>query len=121
MKKNNFNQLVGENIKNFPRQMGLTQEELANAVELSRVSIVNIERGIQSTTLDKLADICSVLQRTPNDLFPPIPKSKAQRAPVTISFKTPKDRKECLGNPEFVCAMNKMITKAFYMKPKRKK
>ncbi len=118
-KKLSINELVGANIKRIRREFGLTQEQLADAVDMNRVSIVNIEKGVHCTTVDKLVDICSILCCTPNDIFPPIPKSAAQRTPVTITFKSPKARKECLRDPVFVNAMNRMVTKAFYTVKKK--
>lgn len=121
MKKLTTNQVIGANIQRRRKEFGLTQEELATAVGLSRISIVNMEAGRQATIPEKLMEICSVLSCTPNDLFPPIPRSKAQLSPVHISFKSKKARQQCLSDPAFVSSMNKMITKAYYMKTKSKK
>lgn len=119
MKKLTVKQIFGQNIRENRKKFGLTQQELADAVKMDRVSIVNIERGVHATTIDKIVEICSVLQCSPNDLLPPIPKSSAQRGPVHISFTSKKAREECLNDPEWVAAMNKLITKAHYMKIKK--
>lgn len=119
MQKLTVNQTFGQNLKTHRKKFNLTQEELAKATGMNRISIVNIERGIHATTLEKIVLICSILQCTPNDLLPPIPLSSAQRSPVHISFKTEKARKACLNDPEWLAIMNKLITKAHYMKIKK--
>lgn len=112
-------QLIGANIKKYRKEFTLNQEDLANAVGLSRVSIVNIEAGRQSPPIETLLKICSVLQCTPNDLFPPVPKSPMESKVLHISFVNKKAREKCLQDPAFVSAMNKLVTKAYYMKPKK--
>jgi len=112
-------QLIGANIKKYRKEFALNQEELGNAVGLSRTSIVNIEAGKQSPTIETLLKLCSILQCTPDDLFPPVPKSPMQSKIIHISFTSKKTREKCLQDPSFVSAMNKLVTKAYYMKPKK--
>lgn len=107
-------QEIGINIKMYRKQVLLNQVELARAVGLSRVSIVNIEAGRQSPTPTTLVRICSILQCTPNNLFPGIPPSPAAKSIIHVNFKSKKDEKNCLENLEFVSALNKLTTKAYF-------
>lgn len=121
MKKLTVNQTIGLNIRAYRKDLGLNQSELGSAIGLSRLSIVNMEAGRQATTPDKFLILCSVFSCTPNQLFPPVPPSKASQSVVHISFKNKKAQKECLDDPAFVNAMNKMITKAYFKKYDKKK
>ncbi|GAA4419225.1 hypothetical protein GCM10023187_53340 [Nibrella viscosa] len=53
--------LLGDNVKKYRSQKGLTQEQLANEIALTRTSIVNIEQGRQHPPLYLLFDIAKVL------------------------------------------------------------
>lgn len=54
-------QLLGENVKKYRNQNGLTQEQLANKIDLTRTSVVNIEQGRQHPPLHLLLQIAKVL------------------------------------------------------------
>jgi transcriptional regulator with XRE-family HTH domain len=60
----------GARVKSERDAVGMTQEELATAVGLSRSSIANIERGTQAVSLDALYRIASALDRDPAELLP---------------------------------------------------
>lgn len=53
--------ILGENIAKYRKQKGLSQEKLAEAVDLSREYIVRIERGQKNISLRKLFMIADVL------------------------------------------------------------
>lgn len=59
---------VGENIKARRMALGMTQENLANAVGLGRSMIAQIERGSKVPNLILGRDIAKVLQCDLNDL-----------------------------------------------------
>ncbi len=63
-------QLLGENIKGHRIQRQLTQEQLANEIDLTRTSVVNIEQGRQHPPLHLLLDIAKVLKVTIEALIP---------------------------------------------------
>ncbi len=52
---------VGMNVKLWRTKLKLTQDELANRAGVSRNMLSNIERGIQSPTVETLAAIAGVL------------------------------------------------------------
>lgn len=53
---------VGMNVKLCRTKLKLTQEELAFRAGVSRNMLSNIERGIQSPTVETLAALADVLQ-----------------------------------------------------------
>lgn len=69
-RSDSFFVLVGDRIREARRQIGLTQEELAAQVQLSRSSVTNIELGQQNVKLDTLCRIAVVLKVALADLVP---------------------------------------------------
>jgi DNA-binding XRE family transcriptional regulator len=63
-------QQVGDRIKHLRTMVSLTQEQLADAVGLSRASIVNIEKGRQHPSLHLLFQIAECIQVNAHDLIP---------------------------------------------------
>lgn len=61
--------LVGQNIRKIRKYQNMTQKELANAVNLSRVSITNIEMGRQSVGLEHLHGLSIALNTPVSMLF----------------------------------------------------
>ena len=61
--------LLGKNIKKYRENKGLTQNDLAEYVELSREYIADIERGLKHISLRKLFMIADVLQVKCSDLI----------------------------------------------------
>lgn len=64
------NIIVGKTIKAFREKSGLSQEEFGFKIGLTRASIINLETGRSSTTLETFLNICQILNCTPNDLLP---------------------------------------------------
>jgi transcriptional regulator with XRE-family HTH domain len=60
---------IGLNIRNARNIAGLTQEELADAVGLSRTSINNIEKARQKLLVHTLFDIAEACRTTPESLL----------------------------------------------------
>lgn len=61
--------LLGTNIKKYRQLKGLTQNELAETVDLSREYIADIERGLKNISLKKLYAIVDALGVKCSDLF----------------------------------------------------
>ncbi len=53
--------LLGKNIKKYREIKGLTQNELAEAVDLSREYVADVERGLKNISLRKLYLIADTL------------------------------------------------------------
>lgn len=60
---------IGKKIKENRRHMGITQETLAEKVNVSIPHISRIECGFSSPSLQTLVDICNVLDITIDDLM----------------------------------------------------
>lgn len=61
--------LLGLRIKEFRKRKGLTQEKLAELVELEPASICNIENGYNYPSIQNLEKITTVLGITLLDVF----------------------------------------------------
>ena len=74
--------IVAENIRTLRTQRGLSQEELASALFVTRQTVSNYETGRSAPDLDTLQRICAVLGVTLSDLMnDPPPK------PAPVSFR----------------------------------
>lgn len=71
---NLINLEVGERIKKARTKKGFDQGELASGMGLTRTSVVNIEKGRQSLTVENLLKACALLDCKAADLLPPPPK-----------------------------------------------
>jgi|ERR1700733_12500247 len=60
----------GRALRRVRKKVGLSQQELADRVSLSRPSIVNIELGRQGISLDQLYIFAGALGVTPAELLP---------------------------------------------------
>ena len=61
---------IGNQIRKRRKEKGVSQANLAVAIGLSRLSVVNIEANRQSATPDTIYLVCCALNITPNELFP---------------------------------------------------
>ena len=60
---------LGKNIKYYRNLRGLTQEELAESIDMTARSLSFIECGTNFITANTLEKICDVLNVTPKQLF----------------------------------------------------
>jgi transcriptional regulator with XRE-family HTH domain len=61
---------VGRRVRQARERVGLTQEDLAARVSLSRTSVTNIEKGRQKLLLHTLYGLAAALQVSPVALLP---------------------------------------------------
>ncbi|HUC93904.1 MAG TPA: helix-turn-helix transcriptional regulator [Paenibacillus sp.] len=57
--------LIGKRIRKARENKGLTQENLAEELDVSNAYISKIERGKTPINLERLSEICTVLEETP--------------------------------------------------------
>lgn len=69
--KRKFYKYIGERIHDARVKMNYNQKGLADSVELTRVSIVNIEKGRQHPSIHLLWRIAKILKVSIHDLLPP--------------------------------------------------
>ena len=67
--KNDFKKLVGNKIKIARKAKGLTQEDLAEKIDKTVVTVSNIERGIKLPGLSTLNDIRKTLKVSLSELI----------------------------------------------------
>jgi transcriptional regulator with XRE-family HTH domain len=56
--------IIGKRIKQAREHKGLTQEKLAESLEVSNAYISKIERGKTPINLDRLSEICGILEES---------------------------------------------------------
>ena len=61
--------ILGSRIKSLRKEKGLTQQELADLVNITKVSICCYEKGNRTPNLDTFMDLVNVLDTTPNYLL----------------------------------------------------
>ena len=61
--------IIGLNIKKYRKEKHLTQERLAEALDISTVHMSHIEGGSVSMSLDLLLRICETLGASPNQIL----------------------------------------------------
>ncbi len=59
---------AGRRIAERRMAMGWTQQDLADATRINRVTISRLERGVQNFGISQLVTIAVALKCTPNDL-----------------------------------------------------
>jgi transcriptional regulator with XRE-family HTH domain len=72
--KVNIYKIIGENIRKYRINLSLSQEELANKIELTRSSIVQIESGKQALTIHSLYKIAEALKLSIYKILPDFDK-----------------------------------------------
>ena len=63
------NKVIGINIKKYRKAAGLTQEKLAELLNISTVHMSHMECGHVSMSLEILLKLCEYLSVTPNQLL----------------------------------------------------
>lgn len=65
-----FYSAIGRRIADARQSIGLSQEDAADKIDVTRVTWNHIEKGNQKLSLDRLMDIAVVLQIAPSKLVP---------------------------------------------------
>ncbi|GAB3910103.1 helix-turn-helix domain-containing protein [Mucilaginibacter boryungensis] len=63
---------LGTLLRFYRKKKGLSQDDIARHIGLSRISIVNIEQGNQKIQLHDLLDLLLLLNIDPTELFNPL-------------------------------------------------
>lgn len=61
--------VMGQRIRHYRIKKHLTQEQLAEQVDMSSSFVGHIERGTRVASLETLMKLCIALEVTPNDLL----------------------------------------------------
>lgn len=62
---------IGMRVQIYRNRLHLTQEQLAERIDKSLVTVADIERGAVGFSIETLFRLCNALQITPNDLLLP--------------------------------------------------
>ena len=89
---NTVTRAIGQQLRTFREQRGMTQLELAMSAEVERTRISKLELGLVNPSVLTLATICHVLGITLADLFAEIQLSH----PPTTAPSTPTASAQCL-------------------------
>ena len=80
--------LMGQRIREHRKKKGLTQEQLAELIDISPSFMGPIERGSRISSLDTVMRLCEVLEVMPNELLTDMQMLKAEQPEfITISPK----------------------------------
>ena len=60
---------IGHNLEIMRKRQGLTQAELAEAVDVTTDHIDHVENGYNGLSILRLLMLCNVLEVTPNDIL----------------------------------------------------
>lgn len=69
MKNKKIKDIIASNLREYRKQNGYTQKELANELGVSHNTISSWENGTNSIDIDTLVDICSLFHVTLNDMY----------------------------------------------------
>ena len=81
--------IIGLNIKKYRKEKHLTQERLAEALDISTVHMSHIEGGSVSMSLDLLLRICETLGASPNQILRApmrLPPARNRLVPQSFCF-----------------------------------
>lgn len=61
--------IFANNLKSYRQQAELTQQDIADKMNVTKGLYSKYERGIIQLDYDKIVSVCKILDITPNDLF----------------------------------------------------
>ena len=61
--------IIGERIKVIRRKKGLTQEDLAEEMDVTVAYLSRIENGRSTINLKRLLEVCNILETNPGELL----------------------------------------------------
>ena len=82
-----FYKKFGRNIKDLREKAGLTQDQLAKKLDLTRASVSNVEVGKQSVLAHRIPDFARALDVQIADLFPAIPVQEENQLDLADQLK----------------------------------
>ena len=81
---------ISGKIRQFRESAGLTQDQLASKIGISRVTLVNIEGANRELSVRRLFEIAEILSLNPGDLLPDLSwwkKNKAKKLRKIITYE----------------------------------
>ena len=96
--------IIGNNIKKYREQLGLTQKQLAAELGISNARLSNWEIGINRPDVEMLAKLCIILNVSANDLLAldqPQPELSAEAYEVAKAYD--------IASPEIRAAIRALV------------
>ena len=87
---------IGENIKELRKAKGVSQEELALQLDVSRQTVFKWEKGVMNPNMDSIKILCDYFEISSEYLFKDVDKEQYDKAiaqEVAISSSTKSNRK----------------------------
>lgn len=96
--KQHFAKQLGKNIASYRQKLGLTQEQLAEKVDLGNEAVSRIERGVTLPSLLRLFEFAQVFHCNVSDLLDPkVDQNEMAYLAVLIQGLSPTDKKFVLN------------------------
>lgn len=95
--------IVGERIRFYRKERGLSQEELAYRASLHNTYIGQLERGEKNATIESLAKVCAAMDITLAELFkdevsqPKILSFELEQMVLLLKGRSKKDQRAILA------------------------
>lgn len=105
---NSVNEVVGERIKMLRKESKLTQEQLANYLEVDQSLVTKLENGTRSLSTTLVDKICSLFGCTEEYLT----GENDRYIPLNFAFRTNEIRTEDLQS---IAAINKIVMNLRFM------
>lgn len=83
-------QYLGLQLKKRREQANLRQDDIAKVLNLSRVSVINMESGRHNPSIKNIITLCRLFNCAPNDIFPPIEELKYSIIEKIVTIKKKK-------------------------------
>ena len=77
----------GERVRGRRNLLGMSQEDLAEALDVSAETVKNIENAKRGTSIEKLIELAKILQTTPDYLLGTGGSSESQTGPAAGRLK----------------------------------
>ncbi len=87
---------IGENIRELRKAKGISQEELALQLEVSRQTVFKWEKDIMHPNMDSVKILCDYFEISPEYLFEDVDKEQYEKAiaqELVVSSSTKTDKK----------------------------
>ncbi|MEC4041900.1 helix-turn-helix domain-containing protein [Myroides odoratimimus] len=92
---------LGNNISSIRTKKGISQDDLAKEIRLSRPSVANIEKGKQRPSIFTLVQISKLLEVSLSDLLP-VPSQNSFEINHFIGQETSKDELNTINFKDFL-------------------
>lgn len=87
-------EVMGRRIREARIKNGLTQENLAQRVSLTRTSITNVEKGRQAIQIHVLYNFAAALNLEPKDLIPLMRELNTEEVAIQENFEEELSKEE---------------------------